>query len=140
MLLHATPCAQTNGRDLLTPRIRASKPSQKRFRARPFWACLEPCPVSESAGLASHRQRFRIALSTPAAPSFLCVNKINWISSLAVLAMVIAHPALAQDNLRGILTMGLGDVTAIKQKAEAGDHPRSDEYSMCRRAKSNYLL
>ena len=47
--------------------------------------------------------------------------------------MVLTHPALAQDNLRGILTMGMGDVTAIKQKAEAGDHPRSDDYTTARK-------
>lgn len=49
------------------------------------------------------------------------MNQINWRSSLAVLALLLTHPALAQDNLRGTLTMGMGDVTAIKQKAEAGD-------------------
>ena len=34
-------------------------PSQERFRARPMWACLEPCPVSKitSFGLDSSRSR-----------------------------------------------------------------------------------
>ena len=34
-------------------------PSQERFRARPIWACLEPCPVSKitSFGLDSSRSR-----------------------------------------------------------------------------------
>jgi hypothetical protein len=49
------------------------------------------------------------------------VNQINWRSSLAVLALLLTHPALAQDNLRGTLTMGMGDVAAMKQKAEGGD-------------------
>jgi hypothetical protein len=44
-----------------------------------------------------------------------------WESSLLGLALLITHPAFAQDPLRGVLTMGFGDVAAIKQKAEAGD-------------------
>ena len=31
------------------------------------------------------------------------------------------HAALAQDGLRGTFIMGMDDVTAIKQRAEAGD-------------------
>jgi hypothetical protein len=49
------------------------------------------------------------------------VNQINWRTSLAVSALLLTHPALAQNGLSGTLTMGMGDVAAIKQKAEAGD-------------------
>jgi hypothetical protein len=34
-------------------------PSQERFRARPMWACLEPCPVSESASFDVDSSRSR---------------------------------------------------------------------------------
>ena len=39
----------------------------------------------------------------------------------AALAILLPCLATAQDPLRGTLTMGLGDIAAIKQKAEAGD-------------------
>jgi len=34
---------------------------------------------------------------------------------------MLIQAAVAQDGLRGSFIMGMGDVTAIKQKAEAGD-------------------
>ncbi len=49
------------------------------------------------------------------------MNQLNWRYPLAFLALLLTHPASAQDNLRGTLTMGMGDVAAIKQRAEAGD-------------------
>jgi hypothetical protein len=49
------------------------------------------------------------------------VNKINWRTLLALSAILFAHPLPAGDNLGGMLTMGMGDVAVIKQKAEAGD-------------------
>jgi hypothetical protein len=45
----------------------------------------------------------------------------KWKSLLLVLALLLTQPGFAQDALRGVLTMGLGDVAATKQKAEAGD-------------------
>jgi hypothetical protein len=45
----------------------------------------------------------------------------KWKSLLLVLALLLTQPGFAQDALRGVLTVGLGDVAAIKQKAEAGD-------------------
>ena len=38
--------------------------------------------------------------------------------------VVLAGTAIAQDPLKGILTTSFGDVSALKQKAEAGD-PRA---------------
>jgi hypothetical protein len=38
-----------------------------------------------------------------------------------LLGFFLTFPALAQDPLSGPLTMGLGDVAAIKKRAEAGD-------------------
>lgn len=49
------------------------------------------------------------------------MNAIKWRTSLTFSAVVAFHAALAQDGLRGTFIMGMGDVTAIKQKAEAGD-------------------
>jgi TPR repeat protein len=40
---------------------------------------------------------------------------------LAASATLLTRLAIAQDPLRGLMTMGFGDVAAIKQKAEAGD-------------------
>src|SRR4051812_11518006 len=42
-------------------------------------------------------------------------------SSAVMATIFIGFAVLAQDALRGTLTMGLGDVAQIKQKAEAGD-------------------
>jgi hypothetical protein len=49
------------------------------------------------------------------------MNSSNWKSCLAASALLLPYLSHAQDPLRGTLTMGLGDVAAIKQKAEAGD-------------------
>lgn len=49
------------------------------------------------------------------------MNRSNWKSLLAATALLIPCFTRAQDPLRDTLTMGMGDVTAIKQKAEAGD-------------------
>lgn len=45
----------------------------------------------------------------------------KWKSLLLVLALLLTQPGFTQDALRGVLTVGLGDVAAIKQKAEAGN-------------------
>jgi hypothetical protein len=39
----------------------------------------------------------------------------------ALPGIFIGSTVLAQDGLRGTLTMGLGDLAQIKQKAESGD-------------------
>jgi hypothetical protein len=49
------------------------------------------------------------------------MRKANLITPFALTALLIAAVALAQDPLRGTLTMGMNDVAVIKQKAEAGD-------------------
>jgi len=49
------------------------------------------------------------------------MKQTKWKFLLLGLALLISQPAFAQDQLRGLLTIGLGDVAAIKQKAEAGD-------------------
>ncbi len=49
------------------------------------------------------------------------MNRSNWTCLLTVAAALLTHSTSAQDPLRGVLTMGFGDVAAIKQKAEAGD-------------------
>lgn len=41
--------------------------------------------------------------------------------SLLLTAILLATTTLAQDSLSGTLTMGLGDVAALKRNAEAGD-------------------
>jgi hypothetical protein len=48
------------------------------------------------------------------------MNRTNWKSLLAASGLLACFTH-AQDPLRGTLTMGLGDIAAIKQKAEAGD-------------------
>ena len=49
------------------------------------------------------------------------MRKANLITPLILSGILIATAVRAQDPLRGTLTTGLGDVAAIKQKAEAGD-------------------
>ena len=49
------------------------------------------------------------------------MRNINLTTLLALAVILIATVAPAQDPLRGTLTMGMGDVAVIKQKAEAGD-------------------
>jgi hypothetical protein len=49
------------------------------------------------------------------------MNQLNQAPLLLASAILLVQPALAQDNLRGVVTMGFGDVAAIKQRAEAGD-------------------
>jgi hypothetical protein len=42
-------------------------------------------------------------------------------TSLGLGLLLTSNPVYAQDPLRGTITMGFGDVAAIKKKAEAGD-------------------
>ena len=49
------------------------------------------------------------------------MRNVNLTTPLALTSILIATVALAQDPLQGTLTMGMGDVAVIKQKAEAGD-------------------
>jgi len=49
------------------------------------------------------------------------MRNVNLTTPLALAAILIATVALAQDPLRSTLTMGMGDVAVIRQKAEAGD-------------------
>jgi TPR repeat protein len=49
------------------------------------------------------------------------MNRLNLTPLLVASAVLLFQTAHAQDNLRGIMTVGFGDVAAIKQKAAAGD-------------------
>lgn len=49
------------------------------------------------------------------------MKQTKWKSLLLALALLLTQPGFAQDQLRGLLTIGLGDVAAIKQKADARD-------------------
>jgi hypothetical protein len=49
------------------------------------------------------------------------MRNVNLTTPLTLTAILIATIATAQNPLGGILTMGMGDVAVIKQKAEAGD-------------------
>lgn len=49
------------------------------------------------------------------------MKKSQWNPLAILVGLVIAHSTFAQNPLSGALTMGLGDVAAIKQRAEAGD-------------------
>ena len=49
------------------------------------------------------------------------MRNVNLTTPLTLTAILIATLAAAQNPLGGTLTMGLGDVAAIKRKAEAGD-------------------
>ncbi len=49
------------------------------------------------------------------------MKHFHWRALLAASCFLLPHLAAAQDPLRGVLTLGLGDVAAIKQKAETGD-------------------
>ena len=58
-LARFTPTQNCRGVTYSRPNPGTGMPSQERFRARPMWACLEPCPVSKitSFGLDSSRSR-----------------------------------------------------------------------------------
>lgn len=49
------------------------------------------------------------------------MRNVNLTAPLVLTAILIATVVTAQDILRDTLTMGMGDVAVIKQKAEAGD-------------------
>ncbi len=64
---------------------------------------------------------FSVAPRSPVAPFSSRMIRLRWKQLLVAADFLLVHPASAQDPLRSVLTMGFGDVAAIKQKAEAGD-------------------
>jgi len=49
------------------------------------------------------------------------MRNVNLTTPVTLTAILVATIALAQDPFRESLTMGMGDVAVIKQKAEVGD-------------------
>src|ERR1035441_3653811 len=70
-LARFTPTQNCRGVSYSRPNPGTGMPSQERFRARPMWACLEPCPVGRNYQFRGGQQ--------PKLANSLCV----WLTSVA---------------------------------------------------------